>query len=148
VTPSDPATRQRRGSRVFCEARKRLSAFVLSLVCGLVVPLSPLPAELWVRGRIDPVSWFAVGVTYVAGIGLVSRNQAVLILLLVAAAALAFIYGVDMKSGLDWDLAHPGGKLPPLDALGAQLAIALASLMYVLERIGRHLVDDRPFPEP
>lgn len=148
MTLSDRDSRKRQGSRIFGEAKKRFTAFVLSLVCGLVVRLSPLPAELWVRGRIDALSWFAVGVTYVTGIGLVSRNQAVLILLLVAAAALAFIYRVDMKGWLDWALALPGRRPPSLDALGAQLAIALASLMYVLERIGRHLVDDRPFAEP
>jgi len=45
------------------EAWERLLGFVLSLLCGIGVPLSTLPAEAWVRGEIDGVTWFAAGVT-------------------------------------------------------------------------------------
>jgi hypothetical protein len=131
----------------FREVGRRLLAFVLSLVCGIVVPLSTLPAEAWVRGEIDGVSWFSAGVTYVAGIGLVSGSKAGLIIMLIAAGGLAFVYGVDMKGVFDWTQANPGSHAPPLNVLVAQIAIAAASLMYAFERVGRHLVENRPFPE-
>lgn len=51
----------------------------------------------WVRGEIDSVSWFATGVTYVLAIGLVSNSSAILIVSLLGAAALAFLYGVNME---------------------------------------------------
>jgi hypothetical protein len=129
------------------EAGRRIATFVLSLVCGIVVPLSTLPAEHWVRGEIDGVSWFSAGVTYVAGIGLVSSYRAGLIIMLIAAGLLAFVYGVDMKGVFDWSQANPGKPSPPLDVGWAQYAITTASLMYAFERVGRHLVEDRPFPE-
>src|SRR5271166_619026 len=56
-------------------AGSRFAFFAASLVCGIVVPLSTLGAEAHVRGKIDAVSWFSAGVTYVAGIGLVSRTK-------------------------------------------------------------------------
>jgi hypothetical protein len=129
------------------EAGNRLVAFVLSLVCGIVVPLSTLPAEAWVRGEIDGVSWFSAGVTDVAGIGLVSSSKTGLIALLIASGGLAFIYGVDMKGTFDWAQANPGKLPPPLNAVMAQAVIASASLLYTFERVGRHLFDNRPFPE-
>jgi hypothetical protein len=129
------------------EAANRLVAFILSLVCGIVMPLSTLPAEGWVRGEIDGVSWFSAGVTYVAAIGLVSSYKPGLIVMLLAAAALAFVYGVDLKGVFDWAQANPGKPSPPLDALWAQAVIAFASVTYILERVGRHLIDNRPFPE-
>jgi hypothetical protein len=135
------------GANWLKETGKRLVAFALSLVCGIVVPLSTLPAEAWVRGEIDGVSWFSAGVTYVAGIGLVSSTKAGLIVMLIAAGGLAFVYGVDMKGVFDWSSANPGRLSPPLNAVVAQGAIAAASLMYTFERIGRHLIDNRPFPE-
>jgi hypothetical protein len=129
------------------EAGRRLASFSLSLVCGIVVPLSTLPAEAWVRGEIDGVSWFSAGVTYVAGIGLVSSSKAGLIFMLIAAGVLAFVYGVSIKGVFDWVEAHPGEHAPALNVLVAQAAIGMASLMYTVERVGRHLVENRPFPE-
>jgi hypothetical protein len=123
----------------------RLLAFFLSLVCGIGVPLSTLPAESWVRGDIDGVTWFSAGVTYVAGIGLVSNSKAGLIVMLIAAGGLAFVYGVDMKGVVDF--AQQGKPPSPPNAILAQWAIAAAAVMYTLERIGRHLIEDRPFPE-
>jgi hypothetical protein len=135
------------GANWLKEAAMRLAAFALSLLCGIVVPLSTLPAEAWVRGEIDGVPWFSAGVTYVAGIGLVSNSKAGLIVMLVGAGVLAFVYGVDMKGVFDLAQANPG-KLPvPLNAVVAKVAIAVASLLYVVERVGRHLINDQPFPE-
>ena len=111
------------------------------------MPLSTLPAEAWVRGDIDGVSWFSAGVTYVAGIGLVSSSKACLILMLLAAAVLAFVYGVDMKGVGDWTPANPGKPVPPLNVVVAQGVIATASFMYFFERVGRHIIENRPFPE-
>ncbi|MBV8103166.1 MAG: hypothetical protein JO223_00770 [Hyphomicrobiales bacterium] len=125
----------------------RVVAFLLSLVCGIIVPLSTLPAEAWVRGEIDGVSWFSAGVTYVAGIGLVSSSKPGLIFMLIAAAVLAFVHGVDMKGVVDLAQANQGKPLPHLNAVLAQFMIGIASLMYAVERVGRHLVDNRPFPE-
>lgn len=129
------------------EAWRRLVAFFLSLLCGIFVPLSTLPAEFLVRGEIDGVSWFSAGVTYVAAIGLVSRSKSILIIMLIAAAVLAFVYGVDMKDVFDYVRDHPGKSSPPHDVRGAKLAIAGASLMYTFERVWRHLIENRPFPE-
>lgn len=127
------------------EASRRLAYFILSIVCGVVVPLSTLPAEGWVKGEIDGVSWFSAGVTYVAGIGLVSISKAGLIVMLIGSGALAFIYGVDMQRA--FDIAQAKQPAQPLNILSAQLAIGAASLMYTLERANRHLFDSRPFPE-
>jgi len=66
--------------------------------------------------------------------------------MLIASGFLAFVYGVDMKGVVDWPQAHAGSPPPPLNAL-AQIEIALASIMYTFERVGRHLVENRPFPE-
>jgi hypothetical protein len=123
----------------------QLLAFVLSLVCGIGVPLSTLPAESWVRGDIDAVTWFSAGVTYVAGIGLVSSSKAGLIVMLIAAGGLAFVYGVDLKGVVDF--SQLGKPPPPPNAILAQGAIAAAAVMYTFERIGRHLIEKRPFPE-
>jgi hypothetical protein len=126
---------------------QRLVAFLLSLLCGIIVPLSTLPAEAWVRGEIDGVSWFSAGVTYVAGIGLVSSSKPGLILMLIAAGVLAFVYGVDMKGIADWIQANQGKASPPLNVTLAQWMIGIASTMYAVERVGRHLIENRPFPE-
>ena len=126
---------------------KRLGTFVLSLICGIFVPLSTLPAEWWVRGELDGVSWFSAGVTYVAGIGLISSMRGGLVVMLIAAGWLAFVYGVDMRGVFDWTQANPGKQPLPLNAIQAQLGIGFASLMYMVERFGRHVVQARPFLE-
>jgi hypothetical protein len=130
------------------EARKRAAAFILSLACGVALPLSPLAAESLVRRDIDPLNWFAIGVTYVAGVGLVSRSSTLLVFMLLAAGMLTFVYGVDMQGAFDYIQSHPAG--PPrirVSALFAQIVITGASVLYIGERIGRHLFDDRPFLE-
>ena len=118
-------------------AGSRFAFFAASLVCGIVVPLSTLGAEAHVRGKIDAVSWFSAGVTYVAGIGLVSRTKLGLLFMLMAAAVLAFLYGEDMRDAAD----------APTNVWIAKCMILLASLMYAAERVGLHLADNRPFPE-
>jgi len=70
-----------------------------------------------------------------------------LIIMLVAAGGLAFVYGVDMKGAADWAQQNPGVLPPSPDAVLARAAIAAAAAMYTFERIGRHLVENRPFPE-
>ena len=132
----------------FTKTARKTGSFFLSLLCGIVVPLSTLPAEAWVKGgvgQIDSVSWFSAGVTYVAGIGLVSGYKGGLVAMLIAAGMLAFVYGVDMKGAVDWSALHPDERSMPLDPFFAQIMIGLASVMYVGERIGKHLVEDRPF---
>jgi hypothetical protein len=126
------------------EALKRAAHFSLSLACDVAVPLSPLEAEHWVTGDVDVVSWFATGVTYVAAIGLVSRSAAILILSLLAAVGLAFVYGVDMESIFAAHHAQPPVDLPHLDPLLAVRAIDAASAIYCVERVLLHLIDDKP----
>jgi hypothetical protein len=128
------------------QKRDPLAAFVLSLACGIVVPLATLPAEYWVRGEIDGVSWFAAGVTYVAGIGLVWNYKPGLIFMLLAAMALTFFYGVNMKGVFDWAHEHPGTTAPPFSVLSAQILIASAAVVYFVDRVGRHLINYQPFP--
>jgi hypothetical protein len=130
------------------ETGRRTAAFLLSLLCGVVVPLSTLEAEAWVTGDIDGVSWFSVGVTYVAGIGLVSSSKSGLIVMLLVASLLAFVYGVNMKGAFDWKLAHPGAGVAPFGNVWiAQSMIGVASLTYMFERVGKHLFDNKSFPE-
>jgi hypothetical protein len=126
-------------------AGTRSGAFVLAVLCGIGVPLSPIGAEWFVTAGVEPVSWFAVGVTYVAGVGLVSKSQTILIVALLSASALAFVYGVDMK-GL-YDAAHMASPAPlrPLDPDLAKWAIGFATLLYLVERGSRHLVVGKPF---
>jgi hypothetical protein len=128
-------------------ARRRLGIFGLSLLCGIALPLSTLPAEQLVKGEIDGVSWFAAGVTYAAGIGLVSRSSSTLLLMLLGAIFLAFVYGVDMTKEVDWPQMHQQGPPPPLHALWAEIVIGFACLVYCFERFGRHIVEGRPFLE-
>jgi hypothetical protein len=129
------------------EALERAGNFALSQLCGVAVPLCPLAAEYWVKREIDGASWFAAGVTYVAGVGLVSRRPALMVVMLLGAAALAFFYGVDMQSGYDAQrylhLANP----PPLDATPARILIGGSAAIYCGERALRHLFTDEPFLE-
>ena len=125
---------------------------MLALLCGVAVPLSPLGAEYFVSARIEPVSWFAVAVTYVAGVGLVSKSRTVLVSALLGASVVAFIYGVDMKGA--FDAAQLSATLrvnlvpAPLDHPAAAIWMtALATLVYLVERLGRHLIDGKPFLE-
>src|ERR1700728_1125529 len=116
---------------------RQLLEFGASLICGIALPPSPLVALWWVRGEVDGLEWFAVGVPYVAGIGLVSKNRAVLIIMLVAALALAFIYGVDLKDV--YDLMREGSRTDPELHVGIpEATIAFASALYAIERAGRH----------
>lgn len=124
----------------FGEAGKRLLTFVLSLVCGIALPLAPVVAEGYLKGSIDEVTWFSAGVPYVAAIGLVSKSREVLLLMLIGALALAFLYGVDLMADLD---KHP----KPFSSTSAQYGIFATSIAYLIERVGLHLFDNRPFPE-
>jgi hypothetical protein len=83
------------------DALERAGNFALSQLCGVAVPLCPLVAEYLVKSEIDGASWFAAGVTYVAGVGLVSRRPDIMIFTLVCAAALAFFYGIGLQAGYD-----------------------------------------------
>ncbi len=127
-------------------AARRLGAFLLAVGCGIAVPLSPIGAERFVTGQVEPVSWFAVSVTYVAGIGLVSKSQSILVLSLLAAFVLAFIYGVDMERAYDASHRTPALHIE-LDPSVAIWMIGMASFAYLAERVGRHLVDGKPFLE-
>ncbi len=124
---------------------------VLALLCGVAVPLSPLGAEYFVTARIEAVSWFAVAVTYVAGVGLVSKSRTVLVSALVGASVIAFIYGVDMKGSFDAIQASAALRIslasPALDPTAAIWMTGGATLVYLVERLGRHLIDGKPFLE-
>jgi len=126
---------------------RRLGNFVVSVACGIGVPLAPLEAERWVKGEIDSVSWFATGVTYVAAIGLVSSSSAILIVSLLGAAALAFVYGVNMEMIFAALREHPPHQLPPPDASFAKVGIGVMSCIYLAERSLIHLIDNKPFLE-
>jgi hypothetical protein len=125
----------------------RLGNFVVSVACGIGVPLAPLEAERWVKGEIDSVSWLATGVTYVAAIGLVSSSSAILIVSLLGAAALAFVYGVNMEMIFAALHEHPPHQLPPPDASFARVGIEVMSVIYLAERTMMHLIDNKPFLE-
>ena len=124
---------------------------VLAVLCGVAVPLSPLGAEYFVTTRIAPVSWFAVAVTYVAGVGLVSKSRTVLVSALIGASVIAFIYGVNMKGA--FDAAQVSATLkqssaaPPLDPTAAIWMTGAATLVYLVEILGRHLIVGKPFLE-
>ena len=124
---------------------------LLAILCGVAVPLSPLGAEYFVTGRIEPVSWFAVAVTYVAGVGLVSKSRTVLVSALLGASVIAFIYCVGMKGA--FGAVHASNMLrmsvaqPALDPQAAIWMTTGATLVYLVGRLGRHLVDGKPFLE-
>ncbi len=122
------------------EAVGRLGYFALSLLCGVCIPLSTLGAERALTGAIGDVSWFSAAVTYVAGIGLVSKKNQVLLLMLIVSAALAFLYGVDME-----DEVHKQARR--FSSEFARYGVGVAALLYAIERVGLHLIDNRSFPE-
>ncbi len=129
------------------DALERSGNFALSQLCGVAVPLCPLAAEYLVKGEIDAASWFATGVTYVTGVGLISRRPDIMIFMLICAATLAFLYGVDLQSGYDAQkylhLANP----PALNVSPARILIAVAAALFCAERIVRHLFKGDPFLE-
>jgi hypothetical protein len=128
-------------------AGRRFGAFTLALVCGVGVPLSPLAAEYFVTGDIVSGSWSAVGVTYVAGVALVSRSHTILVGLLLLASVMAFIYGVDLKDAYDHIQAHGVTPQSPGAVAFIKWMIGVASMLYIGERAGRHLLDDKSFLE-
>ena len=113
----------------------------------MTVPLSPLVAEYVVTHDIMQSSWSAVGVTYVAGVGLVSNNQNIRFLGLFLAAVLAFLYGVDMEDAYAHMHLHAAGAPHPHAVTAVKWMILAASMEYGLERAGRHLFGGKPFWE-
>jgi hypothetical protein len=105
-----------------------------------------LAAEYFVTGAVLPASWSAVGVMYVAGVGLVSRNQGVLVMMLLVAAALAFVYGVDMKDAYDHVTAGAASG-PPRSVPFVRWLILFAMCVYGGERAIRRLFEGKPFLE-
>ncbi len=136
-----------RARRWGAQAGRRLGAFGLALLCGVAVPLSPLLGEFYVTGAIANASWSAVGITYAAGVGLVSRSATMLVAMLILAASLSFVYGVDMKDAYDHAQAGAGGPIHPAALLVVKRVIAVAIMLYVSERAIRHLLDGQPFLE-
>jgi hypothetical protein len=128
-------------------AGRRLGVFALAILCGVAVPLSPLLGEFYVTGAITNASWSAVGITYAAGVGLVSRSPMILVGMLVLAAFVSFIYGVDMKDAYDHLVL--GGRQPmhPSAVLPVKSVIAGAIVLYVSERSAEHLRDGQPVLE-
>ncbi len=128
-------------------AGTRVGAFAAALVCGVIVPLSPLLAEYIVTHEVTPNSWSAVGVTYVAGVGLVSRDKNVLVFGLCLAGMLAFLYGVDMEDAYAHMRLHAEGALRPHALPVVKWIILTATLEYGIERAMRHLLGGKPFLE-
>jgi hypothetical protein len=117
----------------------KMGYFGLSLICGIVIPLSTLAAEWRFTGKIEDVSWFSAGVTYVAGVGLASRYPMFLLFMLLMSALLAFLYGADLMA----DVA----KYPHLfSSTTAIWCVAIAAALYAIERFGLHVLDSRSFP--
>jgi len=132
---------------------KNVQAFLVSLLAVLILPLAPLLAEFTIDGRIESQSWTATGVTFTAAIALASRNQLVLILGMVGAALLAFVYGIELTFS---EMARRGHEIQPLDvssyaslisARPAECVIGATAVVHVFERIGRHLIEGKAFLE-
>lgn len=99
------------------------------------------------KSEIDGASWFAAGVTYVAGVGLVSRRPDIMIFMLVCAAALAFFYGVGLQAGYDAQKYLHLANTPPLNAAPARILIGVSAALCCSERVVRHLFKGGPFLE-
>ncbi|MGY3610869.1 MULTISPECIES: hypothetical protein [unclassified Bradyrhizobium] len=115
--------------------------FTVSIFAGVLFPVLPILAEFGLTNKVKPETLTLTAVVYAAAIGLVSRNQAILISSLFCSTVCAVIYGA-AESGLQSSVFFI--KHGPTITAGT---IYFYSACYIVERFGRHCIEYEPFLE-
>jgi hypothetical protein len=121
-----------------------MQAFLVSIVAGILFPVVPILAELGLGEHLKPETLSVTAVVYTAAIGLVSRNQAILVSSLFCSLMCALIYAVD---GLGVRDSRPTIFFVIYGPIITSGAIYFYSVCYAVERFGRHVVENEPFLE-
>ena len=124
-----------------------MQAFIVSLVAGLLFPLIPIIAEYGTtvpQTGVEMVRlevWAVTSVVFIAAIGMMSRHQAVLVTAFFFSALDAIIYGTSRVPALKEAAFVKNG--PTICAV----MFGVYGFAYVVERLGRHVIEGQPFLE-
>ena len=100
-------------------------------------------SEYGLTNDVLPETWSLTGIVYTTAVGLASRNQAIAISSFFFSTTCAVIYAAQKLQ----DAAHAD---TPFIRMGSQISIGTLyffAMCYLVERFGRHWIDDESFLE-
>jgi hypothetical protein len=118
---------------------KHVTQFVISVLFTILLPLAPLAALAEERTftGIKPEDLLPVAATYTLAIGAASRDMLILILGMVTAFPMIFLYGAELRaaSGSHGSLWY------------AAPVVLMFAMEHLYERWDRHMINREPFLE-
>jgi hypothetical protein len=120
-----------------------MQAFVVSILAGCLLPMSPVVIEYGLTNAVRDDTWSLVGIAYAALIGAAARNKPIAISSFICSALCAILYGA-AKYGEAYSVDQSFIEYRPIIA---QAALYFFAISYALERFGRHVIEKQPYSE-
>ena len=121
--------------------------FLGSLICLIGFPLLPLLLERMITGSIEDSTWSITAAIYCVSVGIVSQALVIFVVGAIAGTTCAAMYGATasiVKAGTaNAQQFHSFHQF----ALNSAWLIAIFSILLVIERFKRHILDQAPFFE-
>jgi hypothetical protein len=120
-----------------------MQAFVVSIIAGWFFPMLPIVAEYGLTRDIQAETVALTGIVYAAAVGMASRSQAIAFLSLFCSTMCAVIYGAVKYGGS----THDTMPFIQYGTLISTATIYFFAASYLVERVGRHIINREPFLE-
>jgi hypothetical protein len=120
-----------------------MQAFIVSILAGCLLPMSPIMAEYGLTNAVRDDTWSLVGIVYAALVGVAVRNKFMVVSSCVCSAVCAVFYGAAKYGEANQiDLSFIEYRL-----VIAQAVLYFLGLGYAFERFGRHVIEKQPYLE-